>query len=109
MNRIFFIAWKTDFWVYPVFAVLHWGGRLIFIAALLLLAFLMYFTGEGLYSAIHGSSRDASKVSRSTDFNEVNVLGQRPTGPKGKKTQKPMHNDSKQVNRPTKRKQITKM
>lgn len=83
---IFFIAWKTDFWVYPIFAVLHWASRLIFIAALLLLAFLMYFTGEALYSAIHG--------------------GQRSAGPKGKKPSKLTNSDSKPVNKSTKRKQV---
>lgn len=53
--RIFFIAWKTDYWVYPIFAVLHWSGRLVFIAALLLLAFCIYFTGEKLFYAVNGN------------------------------------------------------
>ena len=70
---IHFIAWKTDYWVYPIFAVLHWSGRFVLIAALLLLAFFMYFTGEKLFHAVHGHRSAAVK---------------------GKKAQKSTHNDS---------------
>lgn len=52
--RVFFIAFKTDFWVYPVLAVLHWGYRLLFIAGLIILASTMYFSGEQLHYFVWG-------------------------------------------------------
>ncbi|XP_057366816.1 androgen-induced gene 1 protein-like [Daphnia carinata] len=51
---VFFIAFKTDFWVYPVLAVLHWGYRLLFIAGLMVLASLMYICGEKLHYYVWG-------------------------------------------------------
>lgn len=51
---VFIIAFKTDFWVYPVLAVLHWGYRLLFIAGLMVLASFMYFSGEKLHYAVWG-------------------------------------------------------
>ncbi len=52
--RVFVIAFKTDFWVYPVLAVLHWGYRLLFIVGLMVLAAFMYFSGEKLHYAVWG-------------------------------------------------------
>jgi hypothetical protein len=51
---VFIIAFKTDFWVYPVLAVLHWGYRLLFIAGLMVLTSFMYFSGEKLHYAVWG-------------------------------------------------------
>ncbi|KAK4016666.1 androgen-induced gene 1 protein [Daphnia magna] len=64
---VFFIAFKTDFWVYPVLAVLHWGYRLLFIAGLIILASTMYFSGEQLHYFVWGQQTPESVKPRRKD------------------------------------------
>jgi len=49
---VFFIAFHTNFWVYPVLAVLGWSHRLLFIVSLMVFTSILYFTGEKLHFII---------------------------------------------------------
>lgn len=49
---VFFIAFKTNFWVYPILAVLDWNYRLLFIASLTVFSSILYIIGEKLHFMI---------------------------------------------------------
>jgi len=46
---VFFIAYHTSFWVYPILEVLSWPLRILFIIACATLAGLLYLIGESLH------------------------------------------------------------
>jgi len=49
---VFYIAFRTNFWVYPILEVLDWNYRLLFITILMVFSSILYFTGEKLHSTI---------------------------------------------------------
>jgi len=60
---VFFIAFHTNFWVYPILAVLSWSYRLLFILSLLLVTSALYFSGEKLHFMIWDKKTKQDKKS----------------------------------------------
>lgn len=60
---VFFIAFHTNFWVYPVLAVLGWSHRLMFIASLMVFSSILYFSGEKLHFMIWDKKTKQDKKS----------------------------------------------
>jgi len=52
ISRMFWIAYYAKLWVYPVFEVLRWSERLVFLVTCWLLMFVCYFVGELLTSIL---------------------------------------------------------
>ncbi|KAK2718392.1 androgen-induced gene 1 protein-like isoform X2 [Artemia franciscana] len=51
---VFYIAYRTSFWVYPVLAVLNWTFRILFILGCMALAMVFYLFGQTLNSMLWG-------------------------------------------------------
>ncbi|XP_071530640.1 androgen-induced gene 1 protein-like [Panulirus ornatus] len=54
LSWICFIAYAANFWVYPVFEVLDFTGRTLFLAALLLPNLIIVFMGQKLHDNVWG-------------------------------------------------------
>ena len=46
VDRMFWIAYYADLWVYPILEVLNWPQRILFLVTCWLLMFACYFVGE---------------------------------------------------------------
>jgi len=52
IDRMFWIAYYANLWVYPVLEVLRWSERLLFLVTCWLIMFACYFTGELLTNVL---------------------------------------------------------
>lgn len=61
LSWICYIAYAGGIWVYPVFEVLDFTGRTLFLAALLLPNLLFVFLGQKLHHRVWGSPKEQTK------------------------------------------------
>lgn len=54
---VFWVAYKADFWIYPLLAVLNWPFRIVFILSSAAFVIVLYLIGEFITNSVWASSR----------------------------------------------------